>query len=56
MQCPKCKKEKQRVVDVRPMGDQTYRKRICLFCGCAFITYEQFSHLTKYKPRKNKRV
>lgn len=41
MKCPKCGKEKQRVLETRPFGEETYRKRKCIFCNHVFITYEK---------------
>lgn len=55
MQCPKCKHERQRVLDTRPVGDETYRKRICVKCYHIFVTYEKFYEDSTYKPRRNKR-
>ena len=41
MQCPKCKHEKQAVIESRPFGEETYRRRQCKNCGFKFITYEK---------------
>lgn len=51
MKCPRCHSEKQKVVDTQPIGDDTYRKRVCLGCKFVFITFEQYSHEDTYKPR-----
>lgn len=52
MRCPKCNHEKQRVLESRPFGEETYRKRLCLNCDQAFITYEKVSDVnTVYIPR-----
>ena len=41
MKCPKCKYEKQRVIDSRTFGEETRRQRICMNCNFKFITYER---------------
>lgn len=41
MRCPNCGHEKQRIVDSRPFGEETRRKRICKKCHHKFITYER---------------
>lgn len=51
MRCPKCEHEKQKVVDTRPVGEETYRKRICLNCGQVFETYEKFHANANYNPK-----
>lgn len=52
MRCPKCKHEKQKVLDTRPTGEETYRKRRCLSCNHIFVTYEKFYEDSTYKPRE----
>lgn len=54
MQCPKCKGEKQKVVDTYPIGEETYRKRVCLKCKHVFITYEKYDSDANYKPWSKK--
>lgn len=41
MQCPKCKNEKQKVLDSRSFGEETRRIRLCLNCKHKFVTFEK---------------
>ena len=41
MKCPKCGKEKQRILQSHPLGEETKRVRKCKFCNYTFITYEK---------------
>ena len=41
MKCPKCKEEKQKVLQSHPFGEETIRTRKCSYCGFSFITYEK---------------
>ncbi|VVM05456.1 Transcriptional repressor NrdR [Methylacidimicrobium cyclopophantes] len=47
MKCPKCGKQKDRVVDSRPLRDGAVirRRRKCLKCGARFTTYEEIEQL-----------
>ncbi|VVM08255.1 transcriptional regulator NrdR [Methylacidimicrobium tartarophylax] len=47
MKCPKCGKQKDRVVDSRPLreGAVVRRRRECLKCGARFTTYEEIEQL-----------
>jgi transcriptional regulator NrdR family protein len=40
MKCPKCGGEKQKVLQSRPFGEETWRQRKCLACNFIFVTYE----------------
>jgi transcriptional regulator NrdR family protein len=53
MQCPYCKKYDSlqkhfTVVDSRPLGNMTKRKRRCYYCHRLFVTYEEV-----YKERND---
>lgn len=54
MKCPKCGEEKQKVVNTQSVGEETYRKRVCLTCKYVFVTYEKYSCDATYKPRSKK--
>ncbi|WP_018291847.1 transcriptional regulator NrdR [Verrucomicrobium sp. 3C] len=47
MKCPKCGKQKDRVIDSRPLrqGAAIRRRRECLLCGTRFTTYEEIEQL-----------
>ncbi|MDD4932976.1 MAG: transcriptional regulator NrdR [Methylacidiphilaceae bacterium] len=47
MKCPKCGKQKDRVIDSRPLreGAVVRRRRECLKCGARFTTYEEIEQL-----------
>lgn len=57
MRCPKCEHAKQKVIESRPFGEETYRKRRCKNCDFEFITYERADKIEDKKvfvrnPRK----
>lgn len=41
MKCPKCGKEKQKILQSHPFGEETKRKRKCVYCDYSFITFEK---------------
>jgi transcriptional repressor NrdR len=41
MNCPKCKKDKDRVIDSRSSYDSIRRRRLCKRCGTRWTTYER---------------
>ncbi len=43
MRCPRCREQRDRVVDTQPTSDGTAirRRRECLACGARFTTYER---------------
>lgn len=40
MLCPKCKSDNLKIVESRPHGDTTRRRRLCLDCDARFNTLE----------------
>ncbi|OQX90441.1 MAG: transcriptional regulator NrdR [Candidatus Coatesbacteria bacterium 4484_99] len=54
MRCPYCGKDRDKVVDTRPVedGSMIRRRRMCLACGKRFTTYERVERLEVILVRK----
>ena len=52
MICPKCKSDNLKIIDTRPSGGITRRRRICLDCNVRLSTLEVLEY--EYKNLKGK--
>jgi transcriptional repressor NrdR len=57
MQCPSCKRDEDRVIDSRSIGEGNTirRRRSCLACGKRFTTYERIEVNPRFVIKKDSR-